>query len=92
MGRQEKDNIISIYDKIRDACKEVAVAKKIDLVLAEHKPEIPAKRDQLTGDQVRQIINQQDVLYSNEKVDITQEVILVLNKKYGGGAAPKGDK
>ena len=83
LARQEKDQIIAIYDKIREACKEVATAERFDLVVAERRPEIPANRDQLTPDQVRQLITASDVLYSNEKVDITQKVILNLNKKFG---------
>ena len=90
MGRIEKEQIKALYEKIRDTCKEVAVEKKLDLILAERKPELPANMEKLTADQVRQIISANDVLYANEKADITQEVILRINKKYAatGGIAP----
>jgi Skp family chaperone for outer membrane proteins len=90
MGRGEKDQIKTLYEKIRDTCKEVATEKKLDLILAERKPELPANMEKLTADQVRQIISANDVLYANEKADITQEVILRINKKYAatGGIAP----
>src|SRR5688500_5817255 len=91
LARQEKDQIIAIYEKIREACKEVATAEKLDIVLAERRVELPPNRDQLTADQVRQLITQSDILYANEKMDITQKVILNLSKKSGatgGTTAP----
>lgn len=90
MGRVEKEQIKNLYEKIRDTCKEVATEKKLDLILAERKPELPANMEKYTADQVRQIISANDVLYANEKADITQEVILRINKKYAatGGIAP----
>ena len=90
MGRGEKEQIKALYEKIRDTCKEVATEKKLDLILAERKPELPQNMEKLTADQVRQIISANDVLYANERADITQEVILRINKKYAatGGIAP----
>jgi Skp family chaperone for outer membrane proteins len=92
MARTEKEQIKNLYEKIRDACKDVATEKKIDLILAERKPELPPNMEKLTADQVRQIISANDVLYSNDKVDITQQVIMKINQKYaaGGGVAPVG--
>lgn len=90
MARTEKEQIKALYEKIRDSCKEVATEKKLDLILAERKPELPANMEKLTADQVRQIISANDVLYANERADITQEVIMRINKKYAatGGIAP----
>jgi Skp family chaperone for outer membrane proteins len=90
MGRIEKEQIKNLYEKIRETCKEVATEKKLDLILAEHKPELPPNMEKYTADQVRAVISQNDVLYANEKADITQEVILRINKKYAstGGIAP----
>ena len=90
MDRTEKEQIKTLYEKIRDVCKEVATEKKLDLILAERKPELPANMEKYTADQIRQIISANDVLYANEKADITQEVILRINKKYAatGGIAP----
>jgi len=90
MGRTEKEQIKNLYEKIRETCKEIATEKKLDLILAERKPELPTNMEKLTADQVRQIISANDVLYANDKADITQDVILRINKKYaaGGGVAP----
>ena len=90
MDRTEKEQIKALYEKIRESCKEIAVEKKLDLILAERKPELPANMEKLTSDQVRAVISQNDVLYANEKADITQMVIMRVNQKYaaGGGIAP----
>ncbi len=90
LDRTEKEQMKALYDKIRDACKDVATEKKLDLILAERKPELPANMEKLTPDQVRAIIYNNDVLYANERADITQQVILKVNQKYaaGGGIAP----
>lgn len=88
LARQEKDQIIAIYEKIREACKEVAQADKLDIVIAEKRAEQIPNREQLTADQVRQIITNNDVLYATEKADITDRVVLILNKKFGTATAP----
>src|SRR6266566_5414989 len=93
MLRTEKEQIKALYEKIRDACKEYATEKKLDLILAERKPELQNQNmEKMTADQLRGIISQNDVLYANEKADVTQEIILRVNKKYaaGGGVAPTG--
>ncbi|HEX2973374.1 MAG TPA: OmpH family outer membrane protein [Tepidisphaeraceae bacterium] len=86
--RGEKEAIQQMYAKIVDVVREVAETKKLDLVLAEKKPEVPQQNaDRLTAADIAGILSQRDVLYSNEKVDITQAVILLVNKKYAAGAA-----
>ena len=88
MARAEKETIKSLFEKIREATKEVAESKKIDLVLSERRPDLSDNATaKLTPDQLRQMINASDVLYSTTKADITDAVILVLNKKYASGAA-----
>jgi Skp family chaperone for outer membrane proteins len=87
MGRAEKEQIRGLYEKIRDACREIAAEQKLDLVLAERKPEIPANMEQLNPKQLGDLLMANDVLYMNEKADVTQEVILRLNKKYSTGSA-----
>lgn len=87
MARQDKEYTKALYDKIRDACKEIALEKKLDIILAERRPELPANMDKLTPEQVRGVLSQNDTLYMNDKVDITQAVILLLNKKYAAAQA-----
>ena len=95
LARLEKEQIKGMFDKIADAAKDVAVARKIDVVFAERRPELENAMEQLTPDQVRQLLGQRDVLYANEKADITDAVALEVDKKYAagaGGAAPAPPK
>jgi Skp family chaperone for outer membrane proteins len=79
-NRETKESGYRLYGKIRDACKEIAEQKKIDLVLAERRPEIDIEK--LTAEQVQQALSQMDVMYKNDKADITGAVTALLNKKY----------
>src|SRR5207248_10836049 len=56
MDRSEKEQIKALYDKIRDSCKEVATEKKLDLILAERKPELPANTERHNPEQGRNAI------------------------------------
>ncbi len=87
MARREKEQVKTLYDKIAAACKVVAEQKKIDLVLAERAPQIPPDMTQLTPDQLRALLAQTDVLYKNEKADITQAVITQMNADFAKGPA-----
>ncbi|MFI5378080.1 MAG: OmpH family outer membrane protein [Tepidisphaerales bacterium] len=90
-ARKEKEAIKRIYDKIAAACQVVAEQKKLDLVLAEHKPEIPNPSDpKISPDQVRLALSQTNVLYKNDKADVTQAVILQLNQDYLKGPTGSG--
>jgi Skp family chaperone for outer membrane proteins len=89
MARQEKDQITQLYDKIRDACTEVAKERKLDLVLTERRPELtPEDREKLNPKQLGEVMGQFNVLFVGEKADITDAVVLVLDRKFNAGAAP----
>jgi Skp family chaperone for outer membrane proteins len=93
MARQEKQLVVDLYNKIRNATATVAKAKNLDIVFAERRPELPENMDQLTPEQVRALISQHDVLFMLPKVDITDDVVLQLNKDFatgGTGAAGGG--
>ena len=94
MARQEKDQITALYDKIRDACSEVAKERKIDLVLTQRLPELsPEDREKLNPKQLGEVMGQNNVLFVSANADITDAVVLVLDRKFnqgGGGAAAPG--
>jgi Skp family chaperone for outer membrane proteins len=92
--QQQKEQFLTLYVDVQQACKEVAAAKSINLVLSERTLEIPAflQNQQLTLDQVKAAVGQQNVLFSDGKADITQDVVLLLNKKYAAGTGGKAEK
>jgi len=89
MQRTDKEFVKALFDKVREASKEVAEKRKIDVVFNERRPEL-GDMEKLKPQDVRAIILQNDVLYMNQKVDITDDVILLMNQKYqaSGGAGP----
>jgi Skp family chaperone for outer membrane proteins len=90
---QQKQQMKQLFDKIVAATGEVAQQQNLDLVLADHRPELPENLGMINTDQLRQLLNQRNVMYVNDKggVDITPAVVANLDAKYkaaGGQPAP----
>lgn len=81
LARDQKLQMASLFGKIEAAAKEVAEAKKIDLVLVQNAADLP-DIEQINVDQLRALINQRSVMYSNGKADITADVIAAVDAKY----------
>ena len=87
LARQQKVQMKNLFEKIEQATKDVAEAKKLDLVLVEQKIDLPTDPNvmgQINVDQLRQLINQRSVMYSNGKFDITNDVLARVDAKYKG--------
>jgi Skp family chaperone for outer membrane proteins len=82
LGRQQKQQMKSLFEKIEAAATEVAKAKNIDLVIVEQRADFPPDLDQINVDQLRALINQRSVLYKSDKVDITNDVIAKVDANY----------
>jgi Skp family chaperone for outer membrane proteins len=80
--RDNKRQMKALFEKIEQATKEVAQAKKIDIVLVEQRIDIPADLDQVNLEQLRALINQRTVLYSSGKFDISNDVLAAIDAKY----------
>ena len=86
---QQKSQMKQLFDKIVAATSQVAQQQGYDLVLADQRPELPENLGMINVEQLRQLLNQRNVLFANDKVDISAAVIANLDSKYkaGGGAA-----
>lgn len=87
LARQQKSQMKNLFEKIEQATKEVAEAKKLDLVIVEQKIDLPSDpntMEQINVDQLRGLINQRSVMYSNGKFDITNDVLARVDAKYKG--------
>jgi Skp family chaperone for outer membrane proteins len=82
LARRHKEEIKALFDEILSAIKQVALDKKIDLVVADTSAEIPADLDTLTPEQLHALIRQQNVLFANKGTDISDEVVLRLDRDY----------
>ena len=88
---QQKAQMKNLFDKIVAATAAVAQQKGVDLVLADQRPDLPENLAAINVDQLRAILNGRNVLFSTDKVDITQAVVAELDAKYkasGGAPAP----
>lgn len=86
LQREQKQDIVRLYNKITTAIGEIATQKGLDLVLAEQKTDIPDNLDQFTPDQLRGLLSQRNVLFSSPTVDITSDVTTAMDAKYKAGA------
>jgi len=88
---QQKQQMKQLFDKIIAATSQVAQQQGYDLVLADQRPELPENLGMINVEQLRQLLNQRNVLYENEKVDISSQVITNLDSQYkasGGSTNP----
>ncbi|HEY0007176.1 MAG TPA: OmpH family outer membrane protein, partial [Tepidisphaeraceae bacterium] len=87
LSRKFRDQAKKMNDKITSAIDEVAKAKQIDLVIAEQKPEVNDQQmDQLNPQQIMNVLfASRNVLYKNEALDLTPEVIAKLDATYTPG-------
>ena len=82
LQRQQKSQMKNLFEKIEQATKEVAQAKKIDIVIVEQKTDLPSDLDQINVDQLRGLINQRTILFNNGRFDITNDVLAAVDAKY----------
>lgn len=83
--RVQKQQMRMIFDKIIDGVRHVATQKQLDLVVSDQRPELPDNLDQVSLDQLRLLINQRSMLYSDPKTDISADVVSYLDAKYREG-------
>lgn len=82
--REQKLQWIALFAKIEAATKQVAEAKKLDLVLVEQRFDTPKADvfEQMTPDQVRSMLAQRNVVYNNGKLDVTNDVLKQVDENY----------
>jgi Skp family chaperone for outer membrane proteins len=83
--RSQKTQMRVLFGKIEDGVRAVATSRGYDIVISDQRPEFPENLDQINLDQLRQLINQRNVLFNKPEVDITAEVIAQMNQKYKSG-------
>jgi Skp family chaperone for outer membrane proteins len=83
--RNQKMRMKTLFDKIQAAVGEVAEQKGIDMVISEQKPEIPENLDSINVEQLRAILNGRNILYHTPRVDISNDVIALLDSRYRAG-------
>jgi Skp family chaperone for outer membrane proteins len=92
LERKQKTRIKNLFLEIEDAIAQVAQKNGINLVLSDERPQIPDNLDAVTVDQLRALISQRTILFSDQSRDISGEVITLLDKNYAAKAAAPASK
>jgi Skp family chaperone for outer membrane proteins len=81
---QNKIQLKHVFDEIQLAVATVAKADGYDLIIDAVTPDLPgdADLDSVHTDQLSLIINQRTILYSDQKNDISREVIAQMNSDF----------
>jgi len=82
LARTQKLQLRSLFEKIEAATKEVAEAKKLDLVIVDQKADLPVDLEQIDIKALLNIFGQRNVMYNNGKFDITPEVLAKVDANY----------
>jgi len=82
LARLEKQHVAHLYDEIRAACKVAAAAHKLDLVVAERPGETGREMGKMSGEQLKLMLSLNEVLFANQEVDLTEEVVMGMNKEF----------
>jgi Skp family chaperone for outer membrane proteins len=85
--RLEKANTKELFDKVDAAIKQVAKTKQLNLVLADQRQDIPANLDTIDINTLTQLLVGRSILYHDDNLDITQDVIIILDQAYAGAPA-----
>jgi Skp family chaperone for outer membrane proteins len=87
LDRKQKDAIKQLFVEIQDAVAQVAQQDGLNLVINDERPALPDDLESLTVDQLRQIISQRTVLFSDQSNDISQQVVTLMDKNYAAKTA-----
>jgi outer membrane protein len=84
-----KQQMKLLFDKVQGAIAEVATKDGYDLVVTDTSERLPDNLEQVDVRTMKLMMLQKSVLFASPKVDITQMVIIVLDKKYSATAVGK---
>jgi Skp family chaperone for outer membrane proteins len=87
LERKEKTEMSQVFSEIEDAISQVAQKDGISLVLDDSRPKIPDNLEGITPEQLRAMISQRTILYSDQSRDISGEIITLLDKNYAAKTA-----
>lgn len=84
LQRKDKARAKEMFDKVQAAVADLAKDRQIDLVISSFAPDI-TDPDKVDPQNYRFLLLQRSVLFSDPKLDITQDVIVAMDKAYNNG-------
>lgn len=82
VNQRVKDTTLEIYNEVRSEVNDFADQNDFDLILKVESPDIPNEEQQAN---VNDIINRRPVLFFENRLDVTDQVVKRLNKSYNKG-------
>ena len=89
LERDQKEMLMSLYEKIEAATSEVAQKNGIGVVIVDGRQDVPNLEDAPAAE-VSRVLNARNILFAAKGVDISEQVITLLDFKYAqaGGQPP----
>jgi len=82
LQREQKSLIKSLYEKVEQATAEVAQQRGFHLVIADQRQPLPEDLDRVNVEQLVNMINARTILYASPAIDISNDVLALLDKRY----------
>jgi Skp family chaperone for outer membrane proteins len=80
--RKQKVDTKALFDKINVAIAQIAHDRGYTLVLSDHSADIPDNLDDVTPEQLNNLLIERTILFEDSRLDITQDVVIALDKQY----------
>jgi Skp family chaperone for outer membrane proteins len=88
LAREQKEKLKTLSDKMDSFIADEAKIKHFNLIIADQQTDIP-DLDKVDMNTLRAMLFQRTVLFSENRLDITQDVIVAMNKAYVGNGGQK---
>jgi Skp family chaperone for outer membrane proteins len=88
LARKQKEKLKALSDKMDSFIADGAKIKHFSMIIADQKTDIP-DLDKVDMNTLRAMLFQRTVLFSENRLDITQDVIVKMNQAYAGNAGKK---
>lgn len=85
LQRTQKQQVARLFEKIEAASSEIAQQQGFDLILAQQHNEVPTDQEKISPEQFTAMMAQRNVLYNSEAIDLTDEILALLDQKYKSG-------
>lgn len=88
LAREQKEKLKALSDKMDSFIADEAKIKHFNLIIADQQTDIP-DLDKVDMNTLRAMLFQRTVLFTENRLDITQDVIVAMNKAYAGNGGQK---
>jgi Skp family chaperone for outer membrane proteins len=80
--RKQKENTKALFDKIQAAIADIAHDRGYTLVLSDHGVDLPDDLDNITPENLNNLLVERTILFEDPRLDITQDVVIAMDKAY----------